>query len=278
MARWAIGDVQGCYVELRELLRGISFTADRDELWFVGDLVNRGPASLDVLRFVRALGAGAQVVLGNHDLHLLAVARGSRRKLRDDDTLAEVLGARDRDTLLDWLQARPLAHFDAARGDLLIHAGLVPQWAPAQAVALSREVTAALALDPRAVFDAMYGDEPRQWDESLHGFDRLRFAINALTRMRYVKDDGTLDLKRKGAPQDDVSAKWKPWFEAADRRSADVRVIFGHWSTLGLLQRPGLLGLDTGCVWGGTLTACRLDGPTLVVSAPCASHQAPGGD
>ena len=185
MARYAIGDIQGCCDELKALLARCKFSADRDQLWFVGDLVNRGPQSLETLRFVRALGANATVVLGNHDLHLLALAYGSKRKPKDGDTLDEVLDAPDRDQLLEWLLGRPLAVFDEPRGDFLVHAGLVPEWTPRVAAKLAREVEAVLRDDARTLFDAMYGNKPDKWSDSLRGMDRLRFVINAFTRMRF---------------------------------------------------------------------------------------------
>ncbi len=261
MARFAIGDIQGCYRELRELLASCKFRSDRDTLWFVGDLVNRGPASLDVLRFVRSLAANAVVVLGNHDLHLLALAYGSGRGPRADDTLDEVLTAPDRSALLDWLLARPLAHQDSASGDLLIHAGLVPQWSAADVMRLTPEVSAELRADPAGAFADMYGNKPDRWDETLRGAERRRVMINALTRMRYCTAEGRIDLKNKDAPAK-VSAPWMPWFQVPDRASRSTRVIFGHWSALGWHDGDNVLALDTGCVWGGALTAARLDADT----------------
>ena len=284
MPRIAIGDVQGCHDELRELLRAARFSADRDELWFVGDLVNRGPDSLGVLRFVRALGENARVVLGNHDLHLLAVARGAGgRRLRTDDTLDDVLAAPDRESLLDWLQSRPLAvHAPGGSGaradrreDLMVHAGVPPQWSVADTLHIAAEVEDALRGDAPALFAAMYGDRPDRWDDGLVGHDRLRFAINALTRMRFVDDQGRLDLKLKGAPRS-APRGWLPWFDAPGRRTAAARVIVGHWSTLGIIERPDLLALDTGCVWGGALTAVSLDEPARRWQVACAGHRAPG--
>jgi bis(5'-nucleosyl)-tetraphosphatase (symmetrical) len=276
MARYAIGDIQGCFDELKALLERCHYSADRDELWFVGDLVNRGPKSLETLRFVRSLGAGATVVLGNHDLHLLALAFGSKRKPKDGDTLDEVLEARDRDQLLEWLSGRPLAVFDEPRGDFLVHAGLVPEWSPRFAAQLAREVEAVLRDDARSLFDAMYGNKPEKWSDELRGMDRLRFAIIVFTRMRYCRRDGTLDLKVKDAPGEQPT-ELLPWFDVPGRRSRDVRVICGHWSTLGLVRRRDLLALDTGCVWGGALTAVNLDAQVAPVQSACAAHQDPGG-
>lgn len=275
MTRYAIGDVQGCYEELCALLAQLKFSPDSDRLWFVGDLVNRGPRSLEVLRFVRALGDNAITVLGNHDLHLLAVAFGSRRKRRSD-TLDEVLAAADRDALLEWLITRPLAHLDE-RGDFMVHAGLVPQWTVGMALELAHEVESALRTDPRALFDNMYGDEPSRWSDTLSGMDRLRFAINVLTRLRVCTSDGQVDLTMKGKPRDG-HATLQPWFEVEDRRSADTRIIFGHWSALGLVVRRDLVGLDSGCVWGGALTAFDLDTDRPPVAVSCTGYQSPGSD
>jgi bis(5'-nucleosyl)-tetraphosphatase (symmetrical) len=257
LARYAIGDIQGCYAELRALLERLRFSADRDQLWLVGDLVNRGPQSLAVLRYVRALADNAVVVLGNHDLHLLALAHG-RHKRRSSDTLDAVLEAPDRDAILEWLLGRPLAHHDAARGDLMVHAGVIPQWTASQTVELAGEVCAALARDAGKFFDRMYGDRPDRWSEELRGMDRLRFAVNALTRMRVCTADGRIDVKMKGPP-DEARLPYRSWFEHETRKTRDVRVVFGHWSALGLIQAHGVIGLDTGCVWGGTLTAFNLD-------------------
>jgi len=276
MARYAIGDIQGCCDELKALLKRCDFSSDRDELWFVGDLVNRGPKSLETLRFVRALGANATVVLGNHDLHLLALAFGSKRKHKDGDTLDEVLEAPDRDQLLEWLLGRPLVVFDEPRGEFLVHAGLVPEWAPRFAAKLAREVEAVLRDDARTLFDAMYGNKPEKWQDGLRGMDRLRFVINVFTRMRFVRRDGTVDLKMKGVPGQQPP-DYLPWFDVPERASREVRVVCGHWSTLGLLRRRDLLALDTGCVWGGALTAVRVDGGRQeVFQAPCEQAQLPG--
>ena len=277
MSRHAIGDIQGCCDELRALLTRIGFSADRDRVWLVGDLVNRGPQSLEVLRFVRALGDNAIVVLGNHDLHLLAVACGCH-PARRADTLDEILRAPDRDTLLEWLATRPLAHFEA--GDLLVHAGVVPQWTAEMTLGLAREVEFALRNDPRTLFDHMYGDEPDHWSADLAGTDRLRFAINVLTRVRVCTNEGRINLRLKGKPPANGS-QWLPWFEVRNRRTRDVRVVFGHWSALGLVLRDDVLGLDSGCVWGGTLTAFDLDRNRSAGSAPisvsCGGYQSPDG-
>ena len=269
MTRYAIGDVQGCDEELRALLKKIGFRADRDQLWFVGDLVNRGPGSLAALRFVRALGGNAQVVLGNHDLHLLAIAHGAQRRRRSD-TLDAILAAPDRETLLEWLLRRPLAH--AAGADLMVHAGLVPQWSVAHTLRLAAEVSRALQHDPRALFEHMYGDQPDLWDERLSGYERLRFTINVLTRLRVCTAEGRIDLACKGEPPAPPSP-WRPWFEHPQRESRNARVIFGHWSALGLIRGPQLVGLDTGCVWGGALTALDLDRECEPVALACTAYQ-----
>jgi bis(5'-nucleosyl)-tetraphosphatase (symmetrical) len=275
VTRFAIGDVQGCADELDALLSRIRFSADRDQLWFVGDIVNRGPRSLAALRQVHALRDNAIVVLGNHDLHLLALAFASHPNEKAGDTLNEVLTAPDRDVLLEWLLRRPLAHRDAARGDLMVHAGLVPEWTVAQAVELAREVESALARAPERFFDDMYGDKPDRWSDDLTGMERLRFTVNVLTRLRVCTPDGRVDLKMKGPPG--KRSPYRPWFELETRRSREDRVIFGHWSALGYVNAHGVVGLDTGCVWGGALTALDLDAAPRPISVPCRGYQTPGG-
>ena len=269
MTRYAIGDVQGCYEELRALLALLKFSPDRDRLWFVGDLVNRGPRSLETLRLVRALGDNAVVVLGNHDLHLLALVHGSDRK-RKSDTLDEVLAAHDRDALIEWLLSRPLAHNEG--GDLMVHAGVVPQWTLSLTLELAREVERALTGSPRRLFEHMYGNQPDRWSPQLSGLERLRFAINVLTRLRVCTADGRVDLALKGEPPPPPSPL-RPWFTFEARRSREARIVFGHWSALGLVQSHGVLGLDSGCVWGGALTAFDLDAGRAPVSVPCAGYQ-----
>jgi bis(5'-nucleosyl)-tetraphosphatase (symmetrical) len=275
VTRYAIGDIQGCHDELRALVARIGFKPDRDQLWFTGDLVTRGPKSLETLRYVRSLAHNAIVVLGNHDLHLLALAFATKRKHKSSDTLDDIFAARDRDALLEWLLALPLVHFDAGYGDLLVHAGLIPQWKAADAIDLAREVEAALATNPRNLFDDMYGDQPDKWSDSLFGADRTRFAINAFTRLRICTREGRMDLKMKGGLSQ-VRLPWRPWFEHEDRQTRNVRVIFGHWSALGLVRAHGVVGLDTGCVWGGSLTALDLDAPDAEpVSTPCGGYLVP---
>ena len=260
MALYAIGDVQGCNSELGELLRVIGFNADRDQAWFVGDLVNRGPDSLGVLRRVRALGDSAVVVLGNHDLHLVARAFGAAQP-KKSDTLDEVLAAQDRDSLIQWLVARPFLHEDKAQGLAMIHAGLPPQWTQALARKCADDAQAALQRNPTGFVATMYGDQPSIWDADLRGPERLRFITNCFTRMRYVRADGALDLKQKDAPASSENVKLQPWFECDSARWRGTRVIFGHWSTLGFFRDRHVTCLDTGCAWGNTLTALRLDQP-----------------
>jgi bis(5'-nucleosyl)-tetraphosphatase (symmetrical) len=278
MAVYAIGDLQGCYDELRTLLDRLAFDPARDRLWLCGDLVNRGPQSLEVLRFVRGLGEAAVTVLGNHDLHLLAVWLGKHRHFKANDTLAPLLAAPDRDDLLEWLRRRPLLHHDATLGWTLVHAGLPPQWDVATARACAAEVEAALrGSDFHAFIDHMYGNEPHRWDPCLSGWERLRFTVNCLTRLRFCTVDGALSLAHKGAPA--RTEGLLPWFQVPGRRSAGERIVFGHWSTLGLYRGTDVLGIDTGCLWGGALTAARLDDPAVpVTSLPCAGARKPGED
>ncbi|MEJ2060405.1 MAG: symmetrical bis(5'-nucleosyl)-tetraphosphatase [Gammaproteobacteria bacterium] len=276
MAVYAIGDVQGCNAELQSLLQRLSFDPTADQLWFVGDLVNRGPASLETLRFVRELGDAAIAVLGNHDLHLLAVAAGTQA-LKRKDTLQPILDAPDAAELLDWLHHRPLVHHDAELGFTLVHAGLPPQWDIPQACACAREVETVLrGADARAFLAQMYGDEPSQWRDELDGFDRLRAIINACTRLRYCTRSGEMALDYKGAPGTQPT-DLMPWYEVPERRSLGARIVFGHWSTLGFRAENEAYALDTGCVWGGLLTALRLDTDHPVpVSLPCPGALKPG--
>lgn len=262
MATYAVGDIQGCYGEFRALLARIRFQPERDRLWLVGDLVNRGPHSLAVLRAVVELGDAAVTVLGNHDLHLLARARIAAAAPRRRDTLDDVLSAPDREQLIDWLRRRPLLHYDASLNVAMVHAGLAPQWTLEDALARAREVETALTTDIDHFLGAMYGDEPRRWDDALAGLERLRFITNCLTRMRYCDRDGALSLDEKGAPEA-AGATLQPWFAVAERRSGAVPIVFGHWSTLRLdpaqCRQYNVYPLDTGAVWGGRLTALRLE-------------------
>jgi bis(5'-nucleosyl)-tetraphosphatase (symmetrical) len=256
MSLYAIGDIQGCHAEFCQLLDLVGFSPPGDRLWLVGDLVNRGPESLAVLREVKALGDSAATVLGNHDFHLLMVAAGHAKPHRQD-TIAPILEAPDRDELLSWLQHRPLVVDD--RDHLLVHAGLLPGWSPAKAVGLSREVQAMLASESADRFlRELYGDEPRSWRDDLTGFDRLRVVVNACTRLRFCTAEGTMEFREKRGP-DAAPAGFRPWFEHEQRASAGKTVVCGHWSTLELKLAPNLLMLDSGCLWGGTLTAIRLE-------------------
>ncbi|MDO8464044.1 MAG: symmetrical bis(5'-nucleosyl)-tetraphosphatase [Gallionella sp.] len=272
MAIYAVGDVQGCYAELARLLEDIRFDPAQDRLWLVGDLVNRGPGSLEVLRLVQSLGSSAITVLGNHDLHLLAVAEGVG-ELHRTDTLGEVLSAPDRDELLHWLRNQRLLH--TQDGYVLVHAGLSPQWSVAQADSLAREVEAALRGDDFVTFLAhMYGNFPHNWDDNLAGYKRLRVVVNAFTRMRICTKEGKMEFKFKGEVQN-IPKGYLPWFDIPNRASADSTVIFGHWSALGLLNRKNIIALDTGCLWGGPMSAIRLDDRHLFQAAcnnPVAKH------
>ena len=269
-----IGDLQGCCDPLDRLLEETGFSPSRDRLVVLGDLVNRGPASLRVLQRLAALGTSARCVLGNHDLHLLAVAHGARGAHRSD-TVQQVLDAPERAHWLDWLRHQPLALTEA--GWLCVHAGLPPGWDAAQALALAAEVGTVLAGEDLPGFLAtMYGNEPARWDDGLQGADRLRFIVNALTRIRFCAEDGTLELQTKEGLAATPAGLY-PWFDTPGRRSAGQAIAFGHWSTLGLVNRPDLLGLDTGCVWGGTLSAARVDGGRReLLQVPCPQAQAPG--
>ncbi len=269
MAVYAIGDVQGCNAELGCLLKAVRFSTDCDQLWFVGDLVNRGPDSLGVLRRIRSLGDAATVTLGNHDLHLLAVAFGSAQP-RNDDTLHEILAAPERAALLEWLASLPLFHEDPTLNVCMLHAGLAPQWDLPMARRSAREFEGALRHDPKQLFDRLYGDQPDLWDDALQGEARLRFIANCFTRLRYVDAQGRLMLRAKGAPGKAQTKSLIPWFEAPAARWRGPRVIFGHWSTLGFFDQGNVTGLDSGCVWGGSLTALRLDVPhAMPVQVAC---------
>jgi bis(5'-nucleosyl)-tetraphosphatase (symmetrical) len=256
MSHYVVGDIQGCYAEFRQLLDAIAFDVTRDRLWLVGDLVNRGPDSLSVLRTVISLGDAATTVLGNHDLHLLIVAAG-HRPAHAADTLGPILEAPDRAELLEWLRRRPLVACENEH--LLVHAGLLPSWTAATAVKLSQEVEAVLGSERWDDFlRALYGDEPARWNDALTGYDRLRVIVNACTRLRYCAADDTMTLAEKRGPAY-TPAGFAPWFAHRERKSGNTTVFCGHWSSLGLMLAPNVAMLDSGCVWGGTLTAVRLD-------------------
>ncbi|WP_101102203.1 symmetrical bis(5'-nucleosyl)-tetraphosphatase [Macromonas bipunctata] len=281
MATYLIGDVQGCDQPLQRLLDAIDFSASRDTLYLLGDLVNRGPDSLAVLRRLVALGTSAHCLLGNHDLHLLAVAAGAR-PLHRSDTLDAILHAPDRDALLHWLHQRPLAL--QTQGWLLVHAGVLPQWSAAQTVALADEVSVMLrSSDGPHWLRHMYGNQPDHWHDGWQGHDRWRVVVNALTRLRFCSANGVMEFDTKDSAGA-APGGFMPWFDVPNRRSADTPIAFGHWSTLGLLQRPNLLALDTGCVWGGCLTAACLSGTASpgtpgavsLIQVPCPQAQRPG--
>ncbi len=258
MAVYAIGDVQGCFQQLLELLDKIKFNADRDRLWFAGDIVNRGPDSLETLRFVRSLGDNAITVLGNHDLHLLAIAHG-RGKQGRKDTVNDILEAPDRDRLLDWLIHRPLMHYDKKRDTCLVHAGIYPAWPVKDALVYASEVEAMIQSNKsHEFFQHMYGDKPPKWSDRLRGWDRLRFITNVFTRMRYCDTKGRLTLREKGSPEKQPPGI-VPWFQVKNRRHQNTRIIFGHWSTLKNPHIENLFPLDTGCLWGGQLTAIKVN-------------------
>ena len=259
MAIYAIGDLQGCYDPFRRLLDALNFDPGPDRLWLVGDLVNRGPKSLKTLRFVKSLGDAAVTVLGNHDLHLLALGSGTIRYTRRFSSLQKVLKAADRDELLDWLRARPLAHYDETIDTLLVHAGTYPAWNVKKTLTRAAEVEEALrGSHYRTLLEKMYGNTPAAWSGELRGYKRLRFIINCLTRIRMLTKDLQLNLSYSGSP-------WRarraltPWYDFPGPAWHGTRVVFGHWSALGLITLPGLISLDTGCVWGRQLTAVRLD-------------------
>ena len=267
MAVYAIGDIQGCFTELQSLLELIRFDPAEDTLWFAGDLVNRGPDSLATLRFVKSLGNRAITVLGNHDLHLIACAH----KIVDKyyKSLHPVLEAPDRDVLVDWLCSQPLLHHDEALGFTLVHAGLPPQWDLRQAQSCAQEVESVLRGENITEFlGQMYGNTPVQWSGSLTGAARLRFIVNCLTRLRYCDDQGRLEFSCKGPPGSQPDG-YRPWFEIPGRKTADCRIIFGHWSALGACDTPRIFPIDSACLWGGELTALRLDDQPERISLDC---------
>jgi bis(5'-nucleosyl)-tetraphosphatase (symmetrical) len=255
MATYAIGDIQGCFRTLQRLLKHVRFDPGGDRLWLVGDLVNRGPGSLDVLRWARDLDDRVTVVLGNHDLHLLGRAFGTRPP-KPRDTVEAVLEAPDREELVEWLCGRPLLHREG--GFVLVHAGLLPAWTIERAEELAREVEGVLGRRPRRLLEALVSDRPRRWREGLDREDRWRVAVQSFTRLRMCRDDGRVCEGYTGPP-DEAPEGCRPWFELRDDQAAEVTVVCGHWAALGLHVGPGVMALDTGCVWGGPLTAARLE-------------------
>ncbi len=269
-----IGDVQGCAQALDRLLAEIGFSPSRDRIVVLGDLVNRGPDSLGVLRRLVALGDAATCLLGNHDMHLLAVDHGGREPQRHD-TFTDLLQAPDRAACLAWMRRQKLAHREG--GWLCVHAGLAPQWDSARALALAAEVQRLLQDDGLGAFlEVMYGNEPRRWHEDLQGHDRTRFILNTLTRIRFCTAAGELDFETKESAAA-APPGYMPWFQVPGRLSEGEPIAFAHWSTLGLISQPDLLAIDTGCVWGGSLTAVRVDGGRReVVQVKCPQMRRPG--
>lgn len=277
MAIYAIGDIQGCYDEFRRLLELIEFDPAKDKLWLAGDIVNRGPKSLEVIRFVKSLGSRAITVLGNHDLHLLALSQGNRSHYKHG-TLDEILSAPDRDELIHWLRHQPLMYHCQKSGYSLIHAGLPPQWDIPSALRYARELEVVLQGSSFHDFcHAMYGNDPAQWSNELTGMARLRFITNCFTRLRYCTPQGKLAMSGKGTPGSQGS-DLIPWFNAPRRASRKDRIIFGHWSTLGYYQGKNVWSIDTGCLWGGQLTALKVrkKKPPKPIQLSCPGALKPG--
>lgn len=271
MATYAVGDIQGCFHSFQSLLKKIQFNPVSDQLWLVGDLINRGSGSLEVLRWMFEHQSSIVTVLGNHDLHTLVVAEGFVSPHRSD-TIQALLDAPDADELLSWLRHQPLLHFE--HDCLMVHAGLLPQWTATTAQSLAQEVHQALCADNyREFLKHMYGNQPVQWDEALTGYDRLRVITNAMTRLRVCTQAGEMEFKFKGELAS-LPLGFLPWFELEDRASADTTIVFGHWSAIGLRQTNNVNALDTGCLWGGALTALRLD-DKAVFQVPCHVDDAP---
>ncbi|MDP1664068.1 MAG: symmetrical bis(5'-nucleosyl)-tetraphosphatase [Methylobacter sp.] len=267
MSIYAIGDIQGCFDELLRLLDTISFNEHTDQLWFAGDLVNRGPKSLETLRFVKSLGDSAITVLGNHDLHLLAASCAPKNIAHKKDSLLPILEAPDRDELIDWLRHRPLFHFND--DFCLVHAGLPPQWDFKKTKKMALLAEQALKdTDYQAFLKQMYGNKPNIWSSNLKGVEKLRFIINCFTRMRYCDVNGRLDFVNSGPPGSQPKSL-VPWFEVPKRKNADMRIIFGHWSALGYYEGPNCYAIDTGCLWGGQLTALKLGEQVQRFSIDC---------
>lgn len=269
MAVYVIGDIQGCFESLQRLLKKIEFDPSRDKVWFTGDLVNRGPKSLEVLRFIKSLDNSATTVLGNHDLHLLATSQ-KIGKPKNKDTLQEILDAPDKIELLEWLRHQPLFHYEDNFG--LFHAGLPPQWDLKMTKALASEAEEVLRGNKFDGFlKQMYGNMPDKWSNSLKGWDRIRFIVNCFTRLRYCDAKGRLALEEKGPPGSQSGA-FTPWFQVPTRKTINTTLIFGHWSTLGFMDDYNCFGIDTGCLWGGGLTALRISGKTKKISINCPKH------
>ena len=270
MAVYAIGDLQGCYDAFRRLLDKINFSPEKDQLWLTGDLVNRGPDSLKTLRFIKNLEGAVTTVLGNHDLHLLALHFEAIPLSKESDCLKEILNAHDREPLMEWLRCKPLVHFSKHNNRILVHAGIHPQWTIEQAISYASEVEVLLKGDNcKQLLTSMYGNSPHMWSERLKGIEKHRFIINTFTRMRMLKKNNELDFQYKGGSMEDVE-NLKPWFEVKKNYWKETLIVFGHWSALGLMVKPKFICLDTGYVWGRDLTAINLDEKSQLIKI---SHQ-----
>lgn len=274
MTIYAIGDIQGCFSELKQLLKKIDFSHHKDQLWFTGDLVNRGPDSLATLRFVKALGENAITVLGNHDLHMLAVLYGFEKQ-RPKDTFDEIIHAPDKNELIQWIIHQPLMHIDESVNAVLVHAGIYPGWSIPKAAELAREVETVLQSEKLTEFlQNMYGNKPKNWKDSLQGWERLRFITNCFTRMRYCHEDLALDLKYNGKPGKQP-AHLQPWLNFLNEEQKQHRILFGHWSTLGQSKIENVFALDSGCLWGGELTALALEETPRYIHLNCQGELSP---
>ncbi len=275
MATYAIGDIQGCYRQLLKLLKKLEFNPNKDRLILLGDLVNRGPQSLEVIRYAMQNEASIEIVLGNHELHLLAVLDGVKIP-RPTDTFHDVVSAPDREAIRDWLIKRPMAIYEQTPSVVVTHAGIHPEWTLQKCLELAKEVEDVLQGPERtAMFENMFGNKPRRWRDSYSGGKRTRFIINALTRMRYLTTSGKMDFEEVRPPGEQLP-KLIPWFEYPNRKSIDATVVFGHWSALGVFQKPGLLSLDSGCCWGRRLSAARIDTrPFEIISVRCKKVKRP---
>ena len=268
MTVYAIGDIQGCFTELEQLLKKIHFSSDKDQLWLTGDLVNRGPDSLATLRYVKSLGENAITVLGNHDLHMLAVLFGFQKQ-RPKDTFDKIIHAPDKDSLIQWITHQPLMYTDESLNAVLVHAGIYPGWTIAKAAELAKEVETALQGEQLLDFlQNMYGNQPDNWKEDLQGWERLRFITNCFTRMRYCHADLSLDLKYNGEPGMQPQ-HLQPWLNFLNQKHTKYRILFGHWSTLGQSRINNVFALDSGCLWGGKLTALALEDSPRYIHLNC---------
>ena len=272
MATYAVGDIQGCFTKLEQLLQIINFDKQSDQIWFVGDLVNRGPQSLETVRFVKSLGDAAVCVLGNHDIHLIA-CHANVQTCKPQSTLRQILDSRDADDIINWLRTQPLLHHDESLNWTMVHAGVLPQWDLALAKFCAQEVEQQLRSDNYINFlQHAYGDTPNQWSNDLNDRDRWRISLNTFTRLRFCDEQGVMDFEHKGPPGEQ-SPNLHAWFDVP-RKSENLRILFGHWSTLGLKNTENLLALDTGCLWGKQLTAARIDvDPVIIHSVDCTAKK-----